>query len=541
MARRGPLDWESGSSDWEGDHCEEHQQEPSEHWTASDSSSSDSSGEEDAAGELVRLLLTLQMAGRMSARTLCLICFLVSRAGCRSPLIKKFAYNPGAQSGKFQRKLDRALQVSAHSASHRIEVPSYTKRGVARQDMATAVEIPYESLLEEFETNPTFEDDLAEAIATRALPKSYYTHDVVRESAAVGGQDARYVVPIGMFMDGVQYLKKASFVAVWIYSLTTGVRHVIAVLKKDTMCRCGCKGWCSLFKIFEFLRWSLTAAADGVYPSRQHDGSEWPAGHIRAAQAGTQMPYRFALVWFKADWAEFATSLGFTTWASRLYPCYMCHCDRDELTTVEPEHAASLPWSRNTGADYEAACRACEITVVIPDRDTHARIAAALEFDRRNKGARGRALQVPVEWGNVALRVGDRLEPSRDLESTFEFDSLRVFPKRVTFWRRANETYTLHRNPLFSIPGFTSDRLVADLLHCLYLGVAQSWIVASLWALLDANVWRTGNQNLSILRLRADLFAYYKTCKDPTVVQNITLKMLGNAKLQCQRPGGQLR
>ena len=69
----------------------------------------------------------------------------------------------------------------------------------------------------------------------------------------------------------------------------------------------------------------------------------------------------------------------------------------------------------------------------------------------------------------------------------------------AVFWRVARESIATHRNPLFGIPGFTVDRLLPDLLHVVYLGVAQNWVVASMWALFKADVWRTGSQPKNIL------------------------------------------
>ena len=43
-------------------------------------------------------------------------------------------------------------------------------------------------------------------------------------------------VPIGMYVDGVPYLKRGHFVALWVYNLLTGVRHVIVVFKKEAFC-----------------------------------------------------------------------------------------------------------------------------------------------------------------------------------------------------------------------------------------------------------------------------------------------------------------
>ena len=498
-----------------------------ERWSASSAPDEEEPLGEEAAGELIKFLLTRHVEGTISARTMCVICWWAVKAGCRSEKVSKFAYSPEAQTGKYQRHVDAAMGVSTkNQSSYRVDVPSYLKHGLTRQEVPTTVGIPHEQLLEEIADNVTFEDDLHSAVQERRLPPSYYSHDVVL--AADGAGDPHPPVPIGMFIDGVQFLKKASFIAVWVFSLVTGQRHILAILKKHQLCSCGCRGWCSLYRVFDFARWALTAAADGVFPLRRHNDVPWPEGDPRGDVAGTPMPFKFALVWLKADWGEFAGSIGFQTWSSNLWPCYCCHAERDSMRVVLPEYATSLPWAPVSQQDYDEACAACQLDVTVPDRETHAAIRAALFFDRRKRGARGRALLADVQCGDVLLKAGDRLEVSPLLDSTFAFDAIRTFPREVRFWRRSCETLAHRQNPLFYIPGFTVERLVVDTLHCLYLGVVQAWQMASLWAMLNRDVWGTGDVNLSVMRLRAELHVYYKARRGKvTVVQNITAKMLG--------------
>ena len=525
----------SESSSWEGQ-CSGGATD-SEHWSESESSSRSGEGPsaEAAAEELVRFLLDLQIGGRMSARTLCVICWWASKAGCRSSELAKYAHEPEAQSGKFQRRIDSAMGISVNTASYSIRVPVYKKGGVTREEEETAVEIPYEQLLAEIADTPDFEDTLRNAVDQNRMPISYYSHEVVRAARAAG--EAKPPVPVGLFIDGVAFLKKASFIALWAYCLTTGVRHVIAILRNDLLCTCGCRGWCSLYRIFAFAKWAFNAAAEATYPGARHDGAAWPDGDPRGDVAGSRMQHRFAVVWLKSDWGEIGHTLGFTTWSSKLWPCYCCNVEKDELHNVEESFAAQLPWALLTQQDYEDACAACEVDVVVPDRATHAKLRASLFFDRRAAGSRGRALSVDVQVGDIVLKAGDRLEASHLLDNTFAFDLIKQFPTRVRFWRPKSQSFSNRRNPLFSITGFTIDRLVVDLLHCLYLGVAQSWIVASLWALLRQDVWGTGSTILGIQRLRALLKVYYKRNAGlVTQIQYLSMKMLGTAKKPASAP-----
>lgn len=545
MSESDGWDEDSGSERWSDSEAQDPAGPPAaERWS---SGSSDSSGEEDsaavAARELVSFLLSLNFAGQLSARTLCTICWWVRRTGCSSQEVARLALNPASQSGKFQRRIDAALGLSAEKeSSYRISVPGYTKHGVTRQDLTTAVEVPYEQLLEEIAANPTFEDELHNAVETKQLPPSYFDHEVYQASVTAG--DASYPVPIGLFIDGVSYLKKASFIALWTFCLITGVRHVVWILKKDELCNCGCSGWCSLYKAFDYTQWALNCAARGVFPLRRHDNTPWPAGDARGLLAGKQMGYKFALIWLKADWGEFANSIGFHSWSSKHWPCYCCCAEQASIRSVEPSFSSELPWAPITQEDYNASCTACEIDVVVPNRETHAAIRAALYFDRRRNGSRGRALQRDVEVGGVWLRSGDRLEVSPYLDNTFAFDAVRSFPFTVRFWRRNAETIVARRNPIFMVTGFDVGRLVVDTLHCLYLGVVQVWLVASLWALINADAWGAGDVVLSIQQIKAGLKVYYRQRGGrDTRVQNITAKMLGTKNDPARSPfkGGEAK
>ena len=58
------------------------------------------------------------------------------------------------------------------------------------------------------------------------------------------------------------------------YNLLTMRRHLLAVLVRSEICRCGCKGWCGLHEVFSSIRRSLKSLADMEFPSRRHDGGE---------------------------------------------------------------------------------------------------------------------------------------------------------------------------------------------------------------------------------------------------------------------------
>ena len=101
------------------------------------------------AGELlVQLLIELLCAGHISAKLLCTICYYVWKAGAQSEAIREFSYNPDAQSGKFQKHVDRKMGVSTRSPSmYTLKVPGHARGTALRTYVTTPAMIPYEELL----------------------------------------------------------------------------------------------------------------------------------------------------------------------------------------------------------------------------------------------------------------------------------------------------------------------------------------------------------------------------------------------------------
>eukprot|EP00969_Alexandrium_andersonii_P121853 5387748-Alexandrium_andersonii.AAC.1 len=60
--------------------------------------------------------------------------------------------------------------------------------------------------------------------------------------------------------------------------MASGRRHLCAVLRKSEMCKCGCRGWCSVFSVFLMIRWAFESMGSGIYPSERHDGQPFGEG-----------------------------------------------------------------------------------------------------------------------------------------------------------------------------------------------------------------------------------------------------------------------
>ena len=139
--------------------------------------------------------------------------------------------------------------------------------------------------------------------------------------------------------------------------------------------------------------------------------------------------------------------------------------------------------------DYEDACTSCEVHVLVRTLELLRRIRGSLFFDRRDKGAHGRALRFAV--AGTVLQSGDRLEPTASLRDTVLIDKLTDadLPINLTFWR-AVQIRLKHRNPLFNRrTGVTPFLIAADQLHALNLGTLQRLTQYLLWSMMLSSVF----------------------------------------------------
>ena len=444
---------------------------------ASDDDSMASEKPADPAQELVDYLIDQHNSGALSAKQVCIISYWAGQAGVDAA--KPLGLPPWTKgSGDFKRLLDKKVPSKGPS-TYRLAAPCYSRKEGTRAPKNLAVLLPHEMLQVEMQ-----HEDMEALQSQWQAPPNFQEHPVVKKAAETG---VGPVIPISLFIDGVAYAKRDSLLCVTVQNLWTGHRFVICALRKRILCKCGCKGWDTLHAMFLWLRWALNVLATGCHPERRHDGDPWEADVDvqRLAAAGQRLPFLAAVAQLRADWAEIAHTMAVPQWSSHSQPCFLCRAT-DETAKVRLAECdfQSMVWELKTGESYEAACSACEIWVDPLSKEDGLQLRELLEADHRPDGARGFALQ--KAFPKLMLKKGDRLEPTADLWDTqqfFEGDP----PSRVLFWRRAAETATLRRNPLFCKElGLDLSSVVAlDAMHTLCLGVHQQLVLEALWSLID--------------------------------------------------------
>lgn len=467
---------------------------------------------QEAGLELFNYIVHLKTSNLIAAKHACILSWWAWKSGVAGP-VKDLAMSPETtQSGHFSRHYDLVSRCKPSEAEdwYKLPVPLTLRADGARKICETETLVPHEVLLEEVWSDNTLPAKLEAAKTDGTLPQSYTQH------AAVKGEPSRPVYPLYFYVDGVAFARHDSVVGFYLYNGLTGVRHLCAALRKSELCKCGCRGWCSLWAVLSFLSWSIGCLFRGRFPERRHDGSPFRDGEddSRVVLAGRDMGCRAALIGIKADWAEFSSTLGFPTWSSRSDPCLFCKAVSETLFSVGGLSPMQTPCPAKTFEDYCAACARCELRRTLGPHQ-FAEVRAALDFDKRRGGNQGRALRVDVP--SCGLLRGDRLEPSVFTPDIGEAFDRMVPPVHVVFWRRSEETLTKHRNPLFTEEyGVTPQSCIqVDWMHTMSLGVFGDFVAKLLQQLVANNAWAVQGspdvrRQLSFQRLEHELFQWYK-------------------------------
>jgi hypothetical protein len=494
--------------------------------------------DKDEAGKgLVEVLLDLHLSGKLKANQTCIIAWWAHKAGAFGDC-SALGMGPGKASGGYQRHLDSFLGHIDPTETYEIKVPGHDKYDIGRATQTICVANPHERLMEEFTETPDLSFRLAELRDAKLLPDSYYQNPIVLQHQAEGIP----VFPLSVYLDGVSYSNRDAVLNLTVQNLVSGKRHVLMVLQRSRVCRCGCRSWCTLYPVWLWLCWSLQALINGEYPDARHDGQPWtPADEQnRGAMSNRKFGFRAFVLQLRGDWSEFAHSVGFVNWASRDHPCFMCDASQDLLCgLLRDANALSCPFNLKTNITYFAECASCEISITLVSVAQRDMIRAALYYDKRRMGSLGRSLMFALPA--FGLLENDRLEPTSTLPDVGCFDNVEDFPFTVIFRRRASEQSTRHRCPLFdaSLGIFLESTLQVDTLHTLALGVMKSFVHFAFWQCIDSNLYQLGARmsdeemhSMTCVRIKADLMQFYEAVKSAgdgsmSEMGDFTIDMLG--------------
>ena len=487
--------------------------------------------------EFVRFMSGLVMKSQIPSTTFCAAMYHAGRAGIHPA--NTFGLQPDSSSGHYSRKVKKKLGWGKSADFYDLDVVGHAKHDLERTVHVVPTIPAHEQMSEDLKHDKKAADALRARLGKEGgLPPSYYEHPVVR-----GAQPDELVWPIAIYLDGVPYSHTDGVIGFWFINLISGNRYLPSILRKRHMCQCGCRGWCTFFTIFLYLKWSLSALKDNTFPSDRHDSSAWlKSDKKRAALSGKAIGGKCACIYIKGDWMEFATTMALTTWMDATRPCYECNAFGEWMYCTDDIELDGLPWALNDEDDYFLACKRCEHSVQLLGCNDVEKIMQFLKYDKRKDGAHGMALVRDLSINGVELKANDRLEPSASLTDVGALESIEKFPATIIFWRSSADTITRHRNPIFDKElGVTTNRsLTVDVLHSFYLGVLNVWARTAIWQLILSGIYgqlgtKDENMAAAVLMLRSALMAFYtrhhaENPKDKlTRVADLTVKMLGKS------------
>ena len=200
-----------------------------------------------SAGDcLFDMITTLKFEGVLGAHQACVLSYWASLAGAVGE-VGTLSKAPGdPNTGHYSRHFDSVLGISTDDArKYLIRVPAWRKHDGMRTTRLVPAVPSFEALAEELADDPSIKGIMRDTFDD--WPPVYRHHAVVLRCAR--GE----AIPIAFYLDGVPLAKRDSVLGFWIVNLASGKRHCLVVLRKGFMCKCGCRGWCSLWPIFEFL------------------------------------------------------------------------------------------------------------------------------------------------------------------------------------------------------------------------------------------------------------------------------------------------
>ena len=312
----------------------------------------------DAGEALGELLVHLHIQRVLSAKQFSIIRWWAAKAGAVGP-VNACALGPNFQTEAYQRHVDRCLGLNnSADDAYAIQAPGYDKFDVSRNVHDIPVALAHEALHDELTGAPQVLEDLQSLVDRDALPPTHTTHPVV--AAAHGAT----VVPLAFHCDGAPFAKKDGFLAFWIQNLISGSRTLACVLRKSSLCQCGCRGYCTLFPVLNVLRWSIGVMGTGYFPTARRDGSSWHSTDRNQSRRGA-LAAKAAVICIESDWMEYVATMSFSSWTHNVHPCPMCFYSPDTMHDLKNFTLESVGWDLKTMDHYTEECERREVHVVV--------------------------------------------------------------------------------------------------------------------------------------------------------------------------------
>lgn len=282
---------------------------------------------------LANVLLRLWVAGRLSAASLQQISEAAIADGCSHEELGVFASlgSWGSQVGNCSRDLKHYLcksqQIKSKLGVH--TQAKNTKSGLV-EDVQASVLLPHVLFADLY---AQYESNFHEVFGTQYVQEFWKKIDKndVRIAFHTGlptsPDSLQQCIPAWVHGDAVEYHDRDSLMTwSWGSMLALEACSLISsflftawpklATSKNT--------WDSLMHVFV---WSLLAMADGKWPERHWDGSQWPPGSADANKAGMPLAngWKVVVLALLGDQEHFSNNLGMPHWNKNHF-CWLCDC-----------------------------------------------------------------------------------------------------------------------------------------------------------------------------------------------------------------------
>ncbi len=128
----------------------------------------------------------------------------------------------------------------------------------------------------------------------------------------IRSETGRTPLPLTLFADSVRYTsplagRASSILGIFLRTGVTQRRHLLAAVRSSKLCRCGCRGWCTLSHVWSYIASSLRSLALGRRTNTLFTGEIRDTAHPYSIEsAGEKLHFNAVLLWVTGHDVELA-------------------------------------------------------------------------------------------------------------------------------------------------------------------------------------------------------------------------------------------
>lgn len=308
---------------------------------------------------LFKHLLTQYAQCKTTAKDFTISCHFAAMAKVLGAPFEAYGVAPNQPStGHYRKKLDSVLPRPG--PLYHVDMPCQVRQNRSTRSVPTIT--MHEALAKEVAKDP----DMLRRASEKDWPPSYHSNPLVQDARAKG---LPLPLPLVLYLDGVRFTSQIAghgdtVLGIWMYSMESKKRHLLACIRNRDMCKCGCRGWDSLHPILSSVAWSMGCLRDGKRPRARHDQVDEDEELVSLANTlGDDLGLTAVLLWVKGDWAEASHTLGLPSTASKHCPCPFCSLGKARLHSLR-----TLNFPQRDGT-YDDWCSEREVQVIVANEE----------------------------------------------------------------------------------------------------------------------------------------------------------------------------